>query len=127
MKNYSRTGRSEDMVTREVAQERAVEYVTFSNGVSPGDPSSINSRKVLQVHELTGIGFLHLDFKVTDSARKGLYNRYEIGRFDKWYPANTLEVMLFDGSTIWTEDQNIYARCEANKRYIVDLNGFYRK
>ncbi|MEX5397233.1 hypothetical protein ABPH35_02380 [Streptococcus sp. ZJ93] len=130
MKHLGRNTRDEDVLSREVLQRRAVEYVSLSRGVQTGATNAVNARKILQVNELTGIGFLHLDFKIepTESKPEGT-NAGEIllGRLETWSATSVIEAMLFDGSTIWIVGREIRTRCKVGQRYIVDLNGFYRK
>lgn len=93
------------------------------NGANVWSNSNAAERSNLTVQD--GFGRIHLDFKTTGT------NQHRVATL----PANAptpfklIEQQLYDGTTVWIDrnSRDIYvaAGATANRRYIVDMVGFF--
>lgn len=96
---------------------------TLARGVSPGDAGPLeDQRRAVTIQN--GLGVVHIDFKRTSGTRGLVLTLPDSCPT----PSKLIEVQTWDGGSVWLDanSREVQSRgLTANRRYVVDLLGFF--
>lgn len=112
--------------TRKIGKSFKLDFISGKDVITTNNDLDYDKQERRQLTVLDGIGKIHLDFKMVQSAG----SRRPLFRLPADAPRNLelIETQVWDGSSVWVNagDKIVYGNgLQAGRRYILDLIGFF--